>query len=114
MPNHQEPLILLGHFDFDPAKRPSEKNFFSPFFTSAAARRARPRAPPRALPRLFALFRDAPQKGRSRREFHPSASPFRLFDHRQQRLGGGGVEEAVEEASAELSDMRRRGSPDAR
>ena len=29
-------------------------------------------------------------KGKSRRDFHPSASPLRLFDHRQQRLGGGG------------------------
>ena len=53
MPNRQKPLILLGHFDFSPAKRPPQKNFFSPIFTPAAARRARPHAPPRALPRLF-------------------------------------------------------------
>ena len=53
-PNRQKPLILLGHFDFDPAKRPPQKKFFSPIFTPAAARRARPHAPPRALPRLFA------------------------------------------------------------
>jgi len=69
-------LILLGHFDFDPAKRPLRKNFFSPTFTHAARDRARPHAPPRAFSLLFAPFRAAPQKGRSRREFHPSASPF--------------------------------------
>ena len=53
MPNHQKPLILLGHFDFSPAKRPLKKNFFSPVFTPAAARRTRPHAPPRALPHHF-------------------------------------------------------------
>ena len=53
-PNRQKPLILLGHFDFSPAKRPLKKNFFSPVFTPAAARRARPHAPPRAFSRLFA------------------------------------------------------------
>ena len=89
-PNRQKPLILLGHFDFSPAKRPLKKNFFSPVFTPAAARRARPHAPPRALPRHFTPFRAASKNGRSRRDFHPSAPPFRLFDHRQQRLGGGG------------------------
>ena len=52
-PNRQKPLILLGHFDFSPAKRPLKKNFFSPVFTPAAARRARPHAPPRALPHHF-------------------------------------------------------------
>ena len=56
-PNRQKPLILLGHFDFSPAKRPLKKNFFSPVFTPAAARRARPHAPPRALSHPFAPFR---------------------------------------------------------
>ena len=45
MPNHQKPLILLGHFDFSPAKRPLEKNFFSPFFTPAVRGLTHPRAP---------------------------------------------------------------------
>ena len=51
MPNHQEPLILLGHFDFDPAKRPPQKNFFSPVFTPAVRGLTHPRAPFRAFSR---------------------------------------------------------------
>ena len=54
MPNHQEPLILLGHFDFDPAKRPYEKNFFSPIFTPAVRGLTHPRAPFRVLSRFSA------------------------------------------------------------
>ena len=54
MPNHQKPLILLGHFDFSPAKRPPQKNFFSPIFTPAARGLTHPRAPFRAISRPFA------------------------------------------------------------
>ena len=49
MPNHQKPLILLGHFDFNPAKHPSEKNFFSPISTPAVRGLTHPRAPFRAI-----------------------------------------------------------------
>ena len=48
-PNRQKPLILLGHFDFDPAKRPPQKIFFSPIFTPAARGLTHPRAPFRAF-----------------------------------------------------------------
>jgi hypothetical protein len=44
-------LILLGHFDFDPAKRPPQKIFFSPIFTPAARGLTHPRAPFRAFSR---------------------------------------------------------------
>ena len=49
MPNHQKTLILLGHFDFSPAKRPLKKNFFSPISTPAAHGLTHPRAPFRAF-----------------------------------------------------------------
>ena len=51
MPNHQKPLVLLGHFDVDPAKRPLKKNFFSPIFTPAVRVLPHPRAPFRAFSR---------------------------------------------------------------
>ena len=51
-PNRQKPLILLGHFDFSPAKRPLKKKFFSPVFTPAARGLTHPRAPFRALSRI--------------------------------------------------------------
>ena len=51
-PNRQKPLILLGHFDFSPAKRPLKKNFlalFSPPPQPAARGLTHPRAPFRAI-----------------------------------------------------------------
>ena len=59
MPNYQKPLILLGHFDFSPAKHPLQKNFFSPIFTPAVRGLTHPRAPFRAFSRPFASFRAA-------------------------------------------------------
>ena len=49
IPNRRKPLILLGHFAFDPAKRPLEKIFFSPVFTPAVRGLTHPRAPFRAI-----------------------------------------------------------------
>ena len=79
IPNRQKTLILLGHFAFDPAKRPLKKNFFSPTFTHAARDRARPHAPPRALPRHFAPFRAAPKKEEADENFtrRPLLFPLR-------------------------------------
>jgi hypothetical protein len=65
MPNYQKPLILLGHFDFDPAKRPYEKIFLAPFSPPAVRGLTHPRAPFRAFSR--AAIHTPARTGQTRR-----------------------------------------------
>ena len=58
-------------------------------------RRARPHAPPRASARPSVPFRAAPQKGRSRRDFHPSVPCFSSSITASNASAVAVVEEAV-------------------
>ena len=78
---------------------------------SAARGLTHPRAPFRASSRPFTLLI---KKEEADEIFTRRLLAFTSSITASSASAEAGVEAAVEEASAELSDMRRRGSPDAR